>query len=75
MELRTKSQALADLAGKLAALPDSHPNHAMLTRMVRDLRYEIERDPCQAPPATTERREAFSAAEAPAGRPGARQRP
>jgi hypothetical protein len=36
MELRTKLQVLDTLAAKLAAMPDSHPNHRMLSRMVSD---------------------------------------
>jgi hypothetical protein len=41
MELRTKLQVLDTLAAKLVAMPDSHPNHRMLSRMVSDLRREI----------------------------------
>jgi hypothetical protein len=51
MELRTKSQALADLAAKLTALADSHPHHARLARMIRDLRREIDRNPRPEDPA------------------------
>ena len=50
MEFRTKLQALATLAAKLAELPDSHPHYPRLSRMVFDLRSEIERDPGPLPP-------------------------
>jgi hypothetical protein len=43
MEFRT--QVLDTIAAKLAALPESHPHHLRLSRMVSDLRREIERDP------------------------------
>jgi hypothetical protein len=51
MELRTKSQALADLAAKLTVLADIDPHRARLTRMIRDLRREIERNPRPEDPA------------------------
>lgn len=44
MEFRTKLQALAALAAKLAALPDNHPDYPRLSRMVSELRCEIARD-------------------------------
>lgn len=34
MEFRTKLQALATLAAKLAELPENHPHHLRLSRMV-----------------------------------------
>jgi hypothetical protein len=44
MEFRTKLQALATLAAKLAELPDNHPHYPRLIRMVSDLGSEIARD-------------------------------
>jgi hypothetical protein len=53
MEFRTRSlsQVLGDLVAKLKALPLTHPDRPTLTRMVIDLRREIERRTVAAPAA------------------------
>jgi hypothetical protein len=51
MEFRTRSlsQVLDDLVAKLKALPLTHPDRPTLTRMVIDLRREIERKTVAVP--------------------------
>lgn len=47
MEFKTRSKetVLADLAQKLRTLPTNHPDHGILTRMIRELGREIGKSP------------------------------
>jgi hypothetical protein len=42
---RSKETVLADLTHKLRTLPASHPDRAVLTRMIADLRSELADQP------------------------------
>jgi hypothetical protein len=44
-ESRSKEMVLVDLSEKLRSLSTSHPDYAVLTRMIRDLRSEISERP------------------------------
>ena len=44
---RSKEAVLVDLGDKLRTLPASHPDHAILKRMIRDLRSEIAAKPAR----------------------------
>jgi hypothetical protein len=47
VEFRSKARVFDDLTRKLESLPPGHPDRPRLTRMILDLRHELERT---APP-------------------------